>query len=352
MKQQFFVLVVMIFLLTLFAPMLFAGWNATTVPDSTYVYFHKTAYSKLTYTINTTGSYPSTDAYINFSISKVGYDCCTRYLKIYVDNVQVNTDNEYISGNYAAQINVPELEPNGIHTITFQINWGGYGDKIYRLNYLKIGRLYWNQNLDKIAVFFYHRYEDGGVVPDSSIQHYIANLQDEGYTVITHPNPADWPWDMNNLDAMEDENSIVLIYIAGHGNYNPAFFIWPDYSQVFVNNDYSIRSDTFASYVQNLESQNIMVVVEACQSGDFVHKLNMYGVNAITSTDEVHNSYGIFPPGFSEFFLGDIDYLDANWNDFILFQRACEQISYNGQNPQASWRANHSFFGPGYKYKD
>ncbi|NHJ85451.1 MAG: hypothetical protein FK734_08300 [Asgard group archaeon] len=357
------VIIISIFFGLIFTPTLYvkSDWDPEIVAISENIQFPDKSHSTLSYTIETTATYGS-DPQIYYSIDEFINDPYTRYFYIWVDDTKILDTT--ISNDKSGIIDVPGLKNYGTHTIKLEIYYGAYGDGCYKLDYLKIGRLFWNQNVDKYAVFFWQEFDsndptDSGIISENRIDDYWALLEDDGFTIINHMNTNDWRDDMDDLDALEDSNDIIFIYIAGHGYYVTG----NDVSTVRVSPSGDItwiQSDFFDNYIANLESTRILVVVDACECGDFKDKLNMNGVSVITSTDESHDgefeARSYWPvyaePVFSNDFFNKIFTYDTYssptrylyYDDILSFDYA------KSQNPTyyslSNFLALHSLFGP------
>jgi len=320
-----------------------ADFNPTTIPESVDKDFYDECYSKLSFTIRTNYYYIGYEPILQYGITEEEYDPYLRYLRFYVDNALVYTG--YISGTTTGEVQLHNLIGSGTHTVTIEVYCGNYGNGPYELDYAKIGRLGWDQSINKIAVFFWRDMTDGGTISQGPVDQYCSILANEGFTTIQHKNPAYWGWDMDNLDAMEDANSMVFIYISGHGCYS-APFLGNDYSKVTLSSNQDMTSIDFRTRILNLESCRIMVVVESCQSGDFVHELNMDRVSVITTADESHNAVGWVCGDWSEGYYSEdfFDAIAAGKNGYYSHTTAAAGVP--NQYPLSSFRAYSPFFAP------
>ena len=335
-----------------------AGYSPVVVPGSKYAHFPDKTYSTLSYTMKTTSQYLSYTPQILISIDEFVYDPSTRLIFIYVDESMVYSNT--FSNDFSVTVNAASLISSGTHTIKIEIYNGAYGDEYgcYKLKYLKIGRLYWTPyEINKYAVFFWQEFVAGndksGVISEEAIDKYANKLSTNfGFTIIKHQNPWFWKSKMSDLDALEDSNSIVYIYIAGHGFYDSN----KDYSAVRMSRGIWIHSDEFATEVKKLESNRILVMVDSCNCGDFKDKLIINGISVITATDQNHIaksdiSGDYSEPRFSKYFYSrvGIDQPDYGrmWNDQKIFEVARAEAQENwGPYSLASFRSWHSFFGP------
>jgi len=338
-----------------------SAWDPEVLAISENIQFPDLSHSTLSYTIETTATYGS-DPQIYYSVDEFSNDPYTRYFYIWVDDTKVLDST--ISNDKSGIIDAPELRSFETHTIKIEIYNGAYGDGCYKLDYLKIGRLFWNQNINKYAVFFWQEFDtndpnDSGIISENRIDDYWALLEDWDFSIINHMNTNDWRDDMDDLDDIEDSDDIIFIYIAGHGYYIPG----NDVSTVRVSpsgDNTWIQSDYLDDYITNLESTRILVVIDACECGDFKDKLDIYGVSVITSTDESHDSkfearsyWPVYAePVFSNDFFDKI-------GDHITYYLPTRYLYYDdilsfgfakAQNPTyyslSNFLALHSFFGP------
>ncbi|NHJ48911.1 MAG: hypothetical protein FK733_14090 [Asgard group archaeon] len=341
--------------------MRYVSSTPVTLSKSEDVKFPDRSRSTLQYTIYTIVDHVNFDTQIHYSIDEFANDPYARYFYIYVDEVQIFSRT--FSGDVSGIVDTQALANKGTHTIKLEIYYGSYGEGCYKLNYLKIDDLYFEESgMNKIAVFFWENYvwpKQGsmtGIIGELEINSYKNKLEDNGYTTYKHKTPTNWVYDMNNLDSIEDEDDIVFIYICGHGYYDED----DDYSMVQMNQDSSspyqnIRSDDFLDEINDLESKRIFVMVEGCYVGDFKDKLNIDGVTVITSTDQFSTSesisiFGYCYPKFSSKFFNKI-FDEKEETDYILYKD--DLISFRetrdyftSYHALASFRAWHSFFGP------
>jgi hypothetical protein len=109
-------------------------------------------------------------------------------------------------------------------------------------------------------------------------------IEDEGFTdVKIYGSPTNWEACINTIDQIETSNSLVFILIHSHGGYNPNLDFdneGDSVSFIYENEDwrYIIGSSEFTTKIQtDLESQNIIVLVDACEIGDFVYEYTIVG---------------------------------------------------------------------------
>ena len=330
-----------------------------TIPDSVDVHFPDRSYSTLEYTIRTTRD-TEEDAEIHYSIDEIATDPYARFFYIYVDTVKVLETT--ISGDKSGIVVANALKTLGTHTIKVEIYFGAYGDGCYELEYLKLDEFSWDQNMAKYAVFFWQEFDKNnpttsGVISANRIDRYHDRMEDLGYTIYDHMNPTNWVGDMNTLDALEDEDSIIFIYIAGHGSSNTG----EGWSRVRVHpSNYYINSDDLRDEIDDLESKRIMVMVDSCQNGYFKDDLDKDGVSVITSTDYTHSMYfewdvflwwGWAEPEFSNYFFdkAGLNYSgegrDYDERDAFGYAKVEVESEYE-QYPLNNYEAWHSFFGP------
>jgi hypothetical protein len=114
------------------------------------------SYSQLTFAIRPTavfidGNGKVYDPRITFSFKEVEKDRYSRYVRVFIDGKEIykeifNTPNPgSLNPNFERTITASDLKWAGNHEITIQINYGGYLNGPYYLNFLKVSRLHFKQ---------------------------------------------------------------------------------------------------------------------------------------------------------------------------------------------------------------
>jgi hypothetical protein len=150
----------------------------------------------------------------------------------------------------------------------------------------------------------------------------------------------------NWLKSHSDSNDVCFIYLADHGDDGGKFAIdnngdgylnWSDPSEFLY--DYEI-----ASWVDEVECGELIIVIEACYAGDFIDDLTGPSRIIVTSTDGEH-------PAIQRTVYDEHGLQFENWPEFsyVFFQElaakksigeafnatfACMQISAGNQFPQ------------------
>jgi hypothetical protein len=96
----------------------------------------------------------------------------------------------------------------------------------------------------------------------------------------------------NWLDFNEDSNDIVLFYFVGHGRQdgNEEYIILP-YDTLVTSDKNDIRDDMLDSWLNCLESNKQIIIIDSCNSGGFINKLYKYGRIVLASSGKDEDSY-------------------------------------------------------------
>ncbi|MHA1346867.1 MAG: hypothetical protein ACTSVO_15265 [Candidatus Heimdallarchaeaceae archaeon] len=123
----------------------------------------------------------------------------------------------------------------------------------------------------RVALFFWAS-EVANITMIEEYGDYLVD--DEGFTgILYREDNVDWEDSIDDLDDLETYYSLVFIHIYCHGDttggvdYPPGDTI--AYNRGENENTY-ILSSAFADKIECLESNNIIVLVDTCNSGDFV----------------------------------------------------------------------------------
>ena len=123
---------------------------------------------------------------------------------------------------------------------------------------------------------------------------------------------------LNWLDGREDADDTVLVYFSGHGaQYEGHEYLlpWDSLTSSYAND---IRDDEFAGWLAQLESQNLVVILDSCNSGGFVQDLTGSSRTVLTacSTDESAWESASLDHGVFSYYLldalGKLSQVDAN----------------------------------------
>jgi len=339
-------------LLTIISPV---SGTPVTLSKSTNAHFPDTSKSTLQYTFRVTRDEEDTPE-IHYSIDEITYDPYARFLDFWVDDI--NILNTTFSNDKTGVITTDRLRTLGTHTVKIQIYSGAYSDGCYALNYLKLDNIDFDYNVEKIAFLIYQDYDPrweyyrtSGIITSNEIDDYCDILEADGYSTYVYQSPSSWISIIGFLDYLEDEDSIVLLYIPGHGYYTGAD------SRVQINFGLNIYSDDLRTEIDKLESKRICVFIDACQSGGFKDDLEKDGVTVITSNDYTHSSravcwpwiYSAYPMFSRRFFNNifttepfgnELNYMD----DYNTFRYVRDYYSWS--YGFGSFKAMHSFFGP------
>ena len=154
------------------------------------------------------------------------------------------------------------------------------------------------------------------------------------------------------LDPREDEDDLVLLFLAGHGNH--------EYLQLYDSlkeshcND--ISSPELSMWLDTLESQNIVVIMDFCEGGSYGDSISGIGRIVITGCtghekcwQEDAYRHGIFSYYLIEAF-DHLDTVDTNDNheisaeelfEYVKFGVASEFECYPPPSPQHPHISNH-----------
>ncbi|MCE7744005.1 MAG: hypothetical protein GPJ52_02600 [Candidatus Heimdallarchaeota archaeon] len=331
-----------------------------TVSKSTNVHFPDKSKSTLQYTVRVTRDEEDSPE-IRYSIDEITYDPYGRFLDIWVDDN--NILNTTFSNDKTGTLTTDRLRSLGTHTIKIQIYSGSYGDGCYVLKYLKLDNLGFDYGMEKIALFMWQDYDpwapkakDGGsgAITIGEINNYCDVLEDQGYTTYKYENPSSWIAAIGFLDYCEDENSIVLIYIGGHGSYGGD----PAISYIRVNDNVWVDSDDLRIEIDKFESKRILLIVDACKTGGFIDDCAKDGVSVITSNDYTHLSAWFYAPFYIDYAYCRYShrFFDKIFGSYSFGSYTEYYDDYNTHNEvrdHYSWcygmkslQAWHSFFGP------
>jgi len=127
----------------------------------------------------------------------------------------------------------------------------------------------------RVALFFWA----SDVANATMIEEYGDYLVgDEGFTdILYREDDLDWEDSIDDLDDLETHNSLIFIHIYCHGS--TTINVDSPYGDTVAhirgeNAQAYILSSAFADKIECLESNNIFVLVDTCNSGDFVKEYN------------------------------------------------------------------------------
>ncbi|MFW9922939.1 MAG: hypothetical protein ACFFDW_06580 [Candidatus Thorarchaeota archaeon] len=307
------------------------------LPESQPCQFSSRDPTALTYSIRTLNPVLGLDPLVSFIIDRIsGFS--NAIVEVYLDNQLAFTD--YLIGiTDSYSFFLPQLESLGTHSISIVLDPYVSVGNIWELQFLKITQLGWDQNINKIAFFI-----SPEIWADQTLSNFIPTVQEHCFQTTHFESPSNWQNIFTSLDSLEDQNSIVFIYIGGHGNYNPTLDGGTGDSFIVVNPDTDLRiySSELQPYLLNLESNRIEVMVSSCYAGGFYDDLNFDGITIMTSSDTEHTSNSNFEFYFQIALDMGMDDMDAFEYAASYFDGFWNQIA----NPLANWRSWHSFFGP------
>jgi hypothetical protein len=94
------------------------------------------------------------------------------------------------------------------------------------------------------------------------------------------------------LDLKEDDNDVVVFYFVGHGRQdsNEEYIILP-YNTLITSDKNDIRDDMLDSWLNCLESNQQVIIIDSCNSGGFISELYKYGRIVLASSGKNEDSY-------------------------------------------------------------
>lgn len=102
------------------------------------------------------------------------------------------------------------------------------------------------------------------------------------------------------LEPLEDENDVVFLFFSGHGSYAYGHSICP-YDTLPGSGASHIRDHELNSWLNNLESQAVIVILDSCLSGGFIPALSGNERAVMTSCDADETAFSVMVLGHSVF---------------------------------------------------
>jgi hypothetical protein len=103
------------------------------------------------------------------------------------------------------------------------------------------------------------------------------------------------------IDERADDNDVVLLFFAGHGDeYSGNYYIAP-YNALSDSYDNDIRDDELDSWLDALEPETMVIILESCHSGGFIDDLSDTGRIILTSSSSGESSWQYRTLGHSVF---------------------------------------------------
>ncbi|UCG54293.1 MAG: caspase family protein [Dehalococcoidia bacterium] len=137
------------------------------------------------------------------------------------------------------------------------------------------------------------------------------------------------------LDSKEDENDIILFYFTGHSwQSNNHEYIMP-YNSLVTSRQVDIQDDTLNSWLNCLESNQQIIIIDSCNSGGFINELYRYGRVVLTSCDKNEDSYEYSALKHSVFTyyildaLNNLESIDKNSDGDICIEEVFESAESN-----------------------
>ncbi len=135
------------------------------------------------------------------------------------------------------------------------------------------------------------------------------------------------------LDSREDADDVVLFSFCGHGTqYSGHEYLCP-YDSSSYSYTYDIRDTQLDSWLDQLESDKLVVTLDSCHSGGFISELSQGGRVVLASSGKYESSWESSALGhgiFSYYILqgfGNLEAVDAN-NDYEI---SAEELFYHAK---------------------
>ncbi len=217
----------------------------------------------------------------------------------------------------------------------YELSWTTVQYKFYAIGLEMIG-CFWQSNFvspsssthtkdmtleGRVALFMWASDVGNQSMIEDEYGNYLKNNLYFG-DVLYHENPYDWKDSIEDLDDIETSESLVFIHILGHGcPYNGSDWDYGGDSQIAIS--YPIvynflYSSDFADEIENLESENIIVIVDSCSSGDFVYEYqlkdprNAEDVFMMASTQYNYTYNSSYEHHAAQWFGDSFEYFDIN----------------------------------------
>lgn len=215
---------------------------------------------------------------------------------------------------------------SGFETDTKEVSGGGSND-FFLLDPIKIGVFFWAT--------------DAGV--ETYVDEYKAILEYEGYEkFFKFEDSSDVEADFQTVEDFEYEDDTIFTYVIGHGenidSHSYTYFKADEGSKVFSN--------TCRGYMDDWDAERKCLLVDSCKSGDWADDFAASPYLAISSADETHYAYCVYPYSpphegdFSHYFF---DYIESGHTAVEAYTYACNNI-YHTQNPKKQDNSNYVWF--------
>ena len=179
-------------------------------------------------------------------------------------------------------------------------------------------------------------------------------LEDEGYTkFFDFEDSSNVEADCDTVDDYEVSNDIVFIYVFGHGHscgddYEYSYTIF-DATHPYIRT----YSTQFRGYLDRWESNQKFILVESCQSGNWVNDFDDTPYVAISTSDETHYSYptDYTIPGegkFSYYFFKHVNEGYNALNSFVYAESHAwimDILHKLYQHPKMCYNTGYAWFG-------
>ena len=169
-------------------------------------------------------------------------------------------------------------------------------------------------------------------------------INEEGFdTVLYRENADDWlDVIQHDIDDLETSSSFVFIYVMAHGGYSSS----SDDSYCAMEPGWfpeKMYSSELASALTCLESKNIFVLIESCESGGFVDDVKSSNRFVISTTDHYNSAWAVYDPRFTYYFFEAL-YSGKSDNEAFSYAKSNAQSEHPTQNPMYNDQMAYTWF--------
>ncbi|MFX1344150.1 MAG: hypothetical protein ACFFBC_00095 [Promethearchaeota archaeon] len=190
---------------------------------------------------------------------------------------------------------------------------------------------------EKIAILFWLDEVNG-----THIEDYIEILENEGFTKFycdMNLELGEFYSIFDQVDAYEDENDIIFLYLHGHGARSGDDTI----IQLHPEITWKYRATEFMIEMAQLESKRKMVLAHCCHAGGFVNYFDFEPYTVISSC-KINELSRHYPSGEGYFNRPFFDAIENGANAYQAFSIASAEVASSGMTPQISDLCDITFF--------